>query len=252
MPPIDLNADMAEGLGPWPMGADDALLALVSSANIACGLHAGDPRIMRDTVRTAHARGVAIGAHPGLPDLVGFGRREMAIAPDDAHALVLYQVGALQAMARACGARVTHVKPHGALYTMAARDDALAEAIARAVRDADPALVLVGLADSASTRAGERAGLRVAHEGFADRRYTGGGTLVPRTHPDALVHDVDDAVAQAIALATGAPVATIDGTTRTIRCDTICLHGDGPHAVPFAHAIREALAAHGVTVAALA
>jgi UPF0271 protein len=252
MPTIDLNADMAEGLGPWPMGADDALLALVSSANIACGFHAGDPRIMRDTVRAAHTRGVAVGAHPGFPDLVGFGRRELAITPDDAHALVLYQVGALQAMARACGARVTHVKPHGALYTMAARDDTLAEAIAHAARDADPALVLVGLADSASTRAAERAGLRTAHEGFADRRYTGAGTLVPRTHPDALIDDRDTAVAQAIALASGAPVTTIDGTTRTIRCDTICLHGDGPHAVPFAHAIREALGARGITIAPFA
>jgi UPF0271 protein len=248
---IDLNADMGEGFGPWPMGADDALLALVSSANIACGFHAGDARIMRDTVRAAHARGVAVGAHPGFQDLAGFGRREMRIAADDAHALVLYQVGALQAMARAADARVTHVKPHGALYTMAARDAALSDAIARAVHDADPSLVLVGLADSATTHAGERAGLAVAHEGFADRRYAADGTLVPRTHPDALLDDVDAAVAQAIALATGAPVRTLGGPPRTIRCDTICLHGDGPHAVAFARAIRAALEQAGLRIAAV-
>ncbi|MCU0618998.1 MAG: LamB/YcsF family protein [Gemmatimonadaceae bacterium] len=251
MPSIDLNADMGEGVGPWHMGADAELLALVTSANVACGFHAGDPTIMRETARAAHAHGVALGAHPGLPDLVGFGRRELRITPDEAHALVLYQIGALQAMARAAGTRVGHVKPHGALYTMAARDAALSEAIARAVHDADPSLVLVGLADSETTRAGTRVGLRVAHEGFADRRYRADGTLVPRSAPDALLDEVHEAVAQATALATGAPIGTQDGAPRVIRCDTLCLHGDGPHAVAFARAIRTALAAAGVDVAPL-
>ena len=244
---IDLNADLGEG-----MATDEALLDLVSSANVACGAHAGDARTMHDTVRAAQARGVAIGAHPGFEDRAHFGRRDMHLAPEEAYALVRLQIDALRTVAHDAGARVVHVKPHGALYTMAARDAVLSGAIARAVHDADPTLVLVGLASSETTRAGTRAGLAVAHEGFADRRYAPDGTLVPRTHAAALLTDVDDAVAQAIALATGTPIATLDGAPRTIRCDTICLHGDGPHAIAFAHAIRHALDAAGLRVAPFA
>lgn len=249
MPTIDLNADMGEGFGPWPMGDDAALLTLVTSANVACGAHAGDPVTMLATARAAAAHGVALGAHPGFPDLQGFGRRELRMAPDEVHASVLAQVGALQAVARAAGTKVGHVKPHGALYNMAARDDALADAIAHAVRDADPALVLVGLAGSVLVTAGARAGLRVAHEGFADRRYRADGTLVPRTAPHALIDDVDAAVAQAVALARGEGVVADDGTHVAVRCDTLCLHGDGAHAVAFARAIRGALDAAGIAVA---
>ena len=248
---IDLNSDIGESFGPWRMGADEDVLAHVTSANIACGFHAGDPVTMRRTVALAQARGVAIGAHPSLPDLQGFGRRDMRIGADEAHALVVYQIGALAAFARAAGTALTHVKPHGALYTMAARDRGLAEAIAQAVHDVDVRLVLVGLAASALTAAGERAGLRVAHEAFADRRYLADGRLVARSQDDAVIEDVDLAVAQAVSIATRGRVDAFDGTSLAIRADTICVHGDRADAGVFARRLRGALAAAGVDVHAL-
>jgi UPF0271 protein len=226
------------------------VLAHVSSANIACGFHAGDPDTMRRTVRLAHEHGVAIGAHPSLPDLAGFGRREMAVSPNEAYALVVYQTGALQAFAAAQGTRVAHVKPHGALYNMAARDAALADAIAQAVRDVDARLVLVGLAQSELTRAGERAGLAVAHEAFCDRRYEADGTLSPRREPGAVIAGPDAAVAQAVALATTGEIAARDGTLLRIAATTLCVHGDKPDAAQFAQRLRAALVAAGLTVAA--
>jgi 5-oxoprolinase (ATP-hydrolysing) subunit A len=249
MTTIDLNCDMGESFGAWTMGDDDAVLAHVTSANIACGFHAGDPATMRRTVAAAVARGVAIGAHPSLPDLVGFGRREMRVSADDVYAMTLYQIGALDAIARAAGARVGHVKPHGALYNMAARDRAIADAIARAVRDVDASLMLVGLASSESTRAGEAAGLRVAHEAFADRRYEADGSLMARGKPGAVIEDVDAAVAQAVSIATRGEAIGASGAI-PIRADTICVHGDRPNAATFARRLREALQAAGVTVAA--
>jgi UPF0271 protein len=250
MTTIDLNCDMGESFGAWTMGQDADVLAHVTSANIACGFHAGDPVTMRRTVAAAAERGVAIGAHPSLPDLAGFGRREMRVSPDETYALTLYQTGALAAMARAAGVRLTHVKPHGALYNMAAKERALADAIAAAVRDFDAKLILVGLAGSELPRAGEAAGLAVAHEAFADRRYEPDGSLIARSKPGAVVDDVDAAVAQAVSIATRGEAETANGSMR-IRADTICVHGDRPDAATFARRLREALEAADVVVAPL-
>lgn len=247
---IDLNCDLGESFGAWRMGDDAALLGIVSSANIACGFHAGDPQIMRGTVALAVEHGVAIGAHVALPDLQGFGRREMAVSPSEVYAMTLYQLGALHAFAHAAGTRVEHLKAHGALYHMAARERPLADAIARAARDFDPALRLVGLAGSALLDAGRAAGLRVAAEAFADRRYRADGTLQPRGAADALIHDEAEAAAQARAIARGEPLRTVDGDSLVVAADTLCLHGDGAQAVRFAQALRAALEADGVRIAA--
>lgn len=242
---VDLNADLGEG------GPDDAeLLTLVSSANIACGAHAGDARLMQATVRAALARGVAIGAHPGYADREHFGRRELQVAPADLHADLIYQIGALQALVRAEGGRLHHVKPHGALYNQAARDPALADAVAVAVRAVDPGLVLVGLAGSELLRAAERAGLRALSEVFADRGYRADASLVPRGQAGALVDDVEQAVARTLRMLRQGVVVAVTGEAVALRADTICLHGDGPHALTFARAIRSALAHAGVRVAA--
>ncbi len=251
MKTIDLNCDMGESFGAWTMGQDADVLQYVSSANIACGFHAGDPATMRRTVAAAVARGVAVGAHPSLPDLAGFGRREMRVSVDDAYALTLYQIGALAAMARAAGAKLSHVKPHGALYNMAARDRALADAIAAAVRDFDAGLILVGLAGSELPRAGEAAGLAVAHEAFADRRYEADASLMARGKTGAVIDDVDGAVAQAIAIATRGEADGPNGKVR-IRADTICVHGDRPDAALFARRLRHDLEAAGVVIVPIA
>lgn len=251
MKTIDLNCDMGESFGAWTMGQDADVLAFVSSANIACGFHAGDPVTMRRTVTAAASRGVAIGAHPSLPDLSGFGRREMRVSVDETYALVLYQTGALAAFAQAAGARLHHVKPHGALYNMAANDAVLSDAIAAAVRDFDASLILVGLAGSELPRAGERAGLAVAHEAFADRRYEADGRLTPRGEAGAVIGNADDAVAQAIMIATRGEVVARNGETRAVHADTICVHGDRADAALFARRLREALNAAGVEVAAM-
>jgi UPF0271 protein len=250
MKTIDLNCDMGESFGAWTMGQDDDVLEFVSSANIACGFHAGDPATMRRTVAAAVARGVAVGAHPSLPDLAGFGRREMRVSVDDAYAMTLYQIGAIAAMARAADARLAHVKPHGALYNMAAKDRALADAIAAAVRDFDAGVILVGLAGSELPRAGEAVGLAVAHEAFADRRYEGDGSLMARAKAGAVIDDVDTALAQAIAIATRDEADGPDGKIR-IAADTICVHGDRPDAALFARKLRQGLEAAGVVIAAL-
>ena len=247
---IDLNCDMGESFGAWTMGQDAEVLAHVSSANIACGFHAGDPVTMRRTVAAAVAHRVAIGAHPSLPDLAGFGRREMRVSADETYAMTLYQIGALAAITRAAGARLHHVKPHGALYNMAAKDRALADAIASAVRDFDAALILVGLAGSELPRAGQAAGLAVAHEAFADRRYEADSSLMARGKPGAVIEDVESAVAQAISIATRGEATSPAGTLR-LRADTICVHGDRPDAAIFARRLRHALEAAGVTVSAI-
>jgi UPF0271 protein len=247
---IDLNCDLGESFGAWTMGEDEAVLPHVSSANVACGFHAGDPTVMRRTVALAKAAGVAIGAHVSLPDLQGFGRREMKVSPEECHDFVLYQVGALAAIARAQGVGLSHVKPHGALYNMAARDAALATAIAHAVRDADRALVLYGLSGSALVAAGEAAGLRVAHEVFADRGYRADGALAPRGTPGAVIDDPALAAERAAAFAAGAPVAALDGTPLRLRADAVCVHGDRAGAGAFAAALRARLDASGVVVRA--
>lgn len=247
---IDLNCDLGESFGAWRMGADEDVMPCISSANIACGFHAGDPGTMRRTVELARDAGVAIGAHVSLPDLQGFGRREMRIGADEAHAMTLYQVGALAGFARAARTFLRHVKPHGALYNMAARDAALADAIAVAVRDFDPLLVLVGLAGSELPRAGERHGLVVAHEAFTDRRYRADGSLVPRGEPGAVIDDLEASLAQALALAQGEPIEAIDGTPLRLHADTLCVHGDHADAPQRARRLHEALAGAGLPIRA--
>ena len=251
MATIDLNCDIGEAYGAWTMGQDAQVMPWITSANIACGFHAGDFSTMQDTVALAKQHDVAIGAHVALPDLQGFGRREIKITPHEAHALTLYQVGALAAFARAAAARVVHVKPHGALYNMAARDRALADAIARAVRDFDAQLILVGLANSELPRAGQALGLRVAHEAFADRRYEAHGSLTPRREPGAVIEDVEAAVTQAVKIATRGKVDIRTGGMLELRADTLCVHGDRPDAGTFAQRLRQALESAGAVVAKL-
>ena len=249
---IDLNCDMGESFGAWTMGDDAGVMPHVSSVNIACGFHAGDFTTMQRTVILAAEHGVAIGAHVSLPDLQGFGRREMAISPAEAHAATLYQIGALAAFVHAQGQRLHHVKPHGALYNMAAKDAGLAEAIANAVRDFDAQLILVGLAGSALPHAGAQLGLVVAHEAFADRRYRADGSLMPRREEGAVLEDVDAAVAQAVQIATHGNASTRDGRLVDIRADTICVHGDRPNAAIFARRLNAALKNAGVGIGRIA
>ena len=252
MKTLDLNCDMGEGYGAWKMGDDDALLDHVTSANIACGFHAGDPATIHRTVKRALEKGVAVGAHPSLPDIQGFGRRVMNIAPAEAYDIVLYQVGALAAFAKACGGRLSHVKAHGALYNMAAKDPKLADAIATADRNFDPALVLFGLAGSELVRAGRDAGLRTANEVFADRTYQSDGSLTPRSQPGAMIHDADAAIAQVRRMVGEGKVRNRQGSDTPVQADTLCIHGDEAGAVEFAKRIRAALDADGVRVAAFA
>lgn len=241
---IDLNCDLGESFGAWRMGADEAIMPLITSANIACGFHAGDPAVMARTVQLAKAHGVAVGAHPGYADLQGFGRRELQLAPDEVEALVLYQIGALAAFARAEGVELAHVKPHGALYNQAAREHALAQAIARAVARFSRELILVGLAGSALIEAGAEAGLRAANEGFPDRAYNADGTLRSRRLPGAVLEAPETVAAQAVRLATEG----IEKDGNRIAVETLCIHGDGPHAVEFARAVRAALIDRGVNL----
>ena len=247
---IDLNADLGESFGAWRMGDDAGVMPWITSANVACGFHAGDPATIRKTVALCVEHGVAVGAHPSLHDLQGFGRREMKITPDEVYAQTLYQVGALHAFTRAAGARLHHVKPHGALYNMAARDRALADAIAHAVCDFDHALILVGLAGGALVDAGRAAGLMVQHEGFCDRRYLSDGSLTPRSQAGAVIEDIDAAVTQAVSIATRSEVIANDGTTVRVAADTLCVHGDRANAAVFAERLRRALEGAGVQVAA--
>ncbi|MDQ0188247.1 LamB/YcsF family protein [Alicyclobacillus cycloheptanicus] len=247
---IDLNADMGESFGVYKLGQDEALLGVVTSANIACGFHAGDPTTMRVVVEQALAAGVAIGAHPGLPDRVGFGRRELAITPEEAFDLTLYQVGALHGVVRALGGQLRHVKPHGALYNMAAARFDLASAIAEAVRRVDDQLILVGLAGSALVTAAHQASIAARSEVFADRRYRADGSLVPRRQAGAVIEDPAEAVAQAVQMATAGVVKAEDGSRVPVAADTLCIHGDGSHAVTFAMQIRRALEEAGVRVVA--
>jgi UPF0271 protein len=247
---VDLNCDMGESFGAWSLGQDAAILPFVTSANIACGFHAGDPTVMKQTVRAALSQHVALGVHPGLPDLVGFGRREMAISPEEAFDMVVYQLGALAAVARAEGGRLHHLKAHGALYNMAATNAALAQAIAEAVQRTQPELVVYGLANSELTKASEKLGLKTAHEVFADRTYQANGTLTPRRQPDALITDADVALAQVLRMVREGQVRSQQGTDVAIRADTICLHGDGAHALEFAQRLHGALREAGVQVQA--
>jgi UPF0271 protein len=248
---IDLNADVGESLGPWPMGDDAGLVPLVSSVNVACGAHAGDPLTIERTVRLAVRHGVAVGAHPGYPDLVGFGRRDLDMTAEDLEASIVYQIGAVEAFARAEGVGLHHVKAHGALYNRAARDPAVAATIARAVRRAAPESVLVGLAGSAMLAAGRAEGLAVASEAFADRAYEADGSLRSRRLPGALLTDPARAAGQAVSIVRDGAARSVEGEPIAIAADTLCIHGDTPGAAGIAAAVRAALAAEGIEIVAL-
>jgi 5-oxoprolinase (ATP-hydrolysing) subunit A len=247
---VDLNCDMGESFGAYTIGQDEQLLDFVTSANIACGFHGGDPVVMQKTVKLAMAKNVAIGAHPGLPDLVGFGRREMAISPAEAFALVVYQIGALWAFVQAAGGVLHHVKPHGALYNMAAVNPILAEAIAEAIYKVNPELILYGLAGSELIKAGNQLGLKTAQEVFADRTYQADGTLTPRRLPQALITDPAEATRQVIRMVKDGKVRSQEQKDIAIVADTICIHGDGPHALEFARRLKAVLLEEGVNVQA--
>jgi len=246
--PVDLNSDLGEGFGPWRMGDDAGIMEQVTSVNIACGLHAGDPAIMAGTVTLALSRGVAIGAHPGYPDLAGFGRREIGCSPSEIRAFCLYQIGALSAIARAEGGRLQHVKAHGALYNRAAGDELVAGAIASAARDMEEDLILVGPPGSAFEKVCHAEGIPFAAEGFADRAYSRDGTLVPRSVPGSVIDDPAEAASRAVRMVSEGRVHDIGGGEIFLMPDTICLHGDTPGAVRMAKAIRSALKDAGVEI----
>jgi UPF0271 protein len=245
---IDLNADVGEGLGTWPMGADAALIPLVSSVNIACGVHAGDPSTIRRTVRLAIASGAALGAHPGYPDLVGFGRRELAMAPDELAASLLYQVSAVDGIARAEGGVLRHVKPHGALYHRLASDRDAAAAVVAAIASLDSRLAVVGPPGSALLAEASAAGMAAVAEGFADRAYEPDGRLRSRTLPGALLDDPARAAAQAVEIAAEGRATAADGSRVALAVATLCVHGDTPGAPEIAAAVRAALAEAGIDV----
>ena len=250
MKTIDLNCDMGESYGHWRMGEDAAVMPLVTSANIAAGFHGGDPATIRRTVQLALEHGVAIGAHPSLPDLVGFGRRVMKITPQEAYDLVLYQAGAVEAFARAAGARLHHVKCHGALYNMAVNDEALSEAIVRAVKDLGGGTMLYALSGSRMMALAQKQGVRAYAEVFADRGYENDGTLSPRDAPGGMIEDAAKSVAQALAMVEEGMVVSRQGKRVAVSADTMCLHGDQPGAVVFAKALRQAFAERGLGFAA--
>ena len=248
---VDLNADVGEGLLGEAAGQDSALIPHITSANVACGFHAGGPAVMRATVALAAAHDVAVGAHPGFPDLEGFGRRELDVTPRDVEDFVIYQIGALAAIAAAQGVQLQHVKPHGALFNMAVRDASLADAVARATAVIDRNLILFGLPGSELIGAGWRAGLRTACEGFADRAYRRNGRLVPRQDPGAVIHDPDSVIARAVRMVRDRTVEAIDGSVIPLTIDTVCVHGDTPDAANLAAGIRRALVESGIEVKAL-
>ncbi len=249
--PIDLNADMGEGFGAWRLGQDAELLSIVTSANVACGFHAGDASIMRELAALTKERGVALGAHPGFDDKWGFGRRAISMNARDLEYMVAYQIGALQALAAYSGASLRHVKPHGALYNMAAKDAGYARAIASAVKTVDARLILVGLPACEMQKAAEEAGLAYAREGFCDRLYRDDGSLTPRSQPGAVIADADAAAAQAVRFACDGEVVTGSGARLKLEVDTLCVHGDEPDAVAVARAVRRALESAGVELRAL-
>jgi len=250
MKTIDINCDLGESYGAWKMGDDAGVMPHISSANIACGFHGGDPATIRRTVQLAVSKGVAVGAHPSLPDLMGFGRRPMRLTPDEAYDLVIYQAGAVQAFARAAGTRLHHVKCHGAFYNMAATDEGLADGMARAVRDLGDGVILYALSGSRMMEAGRRLGIPTVAEVFADRSYQDDGTLTPRTQTGAMIEDEGAAVAQALGMAEQGSLKSQSGKTLRVDAGTICLHGDQPGAVQFAIALRNAFKAKGISVSA--
>lgn len=248
MTTIDLNSDVGESFGRWTLGDDQAMFRSVSSANVACGFHAGDPSVIRRTCREAAAAGVVIGAHVGYRDLAGFGRRFLDISPGELADDVVYQIGALQALAAAEGARVRYVKPHGGLYNAIVKHSAQAQAVVDAVKSVDPGLPIMGLPGSEVLRLAEKAGLRAVTEAFADRAYNPDGTLVSRSIPGAVLEDPDQVAEHVLRMATESAVRTIDGSALKIRAESICVHGDSPGAVAMATAVKSALGDAGVSI----
>ncbi|MDZ5471627.1 5-oxoprolinase subunit PxpA [Bacillus sp. 31A1R] len=248
---IDLNCDLGESYGPYKIGNDQEMMKYISSANIACGFHGGDPSIMRETVLLALENDVSIGAHPGLPDLNGFGRREMNLSLTEAYSMVVYQIGALQAFVQSEGGKLTHVKPHGALYNMCASNALLAEKVCEAIYRVNPELVLFGLSNSELITAGEKIGLKTASEVFADRTYQRDGSLTPRSKSNALIENVHEALTQVLKMVKEQKVTTIDGMDVPIKAETICLHGDGLHALDFAKHISATLLKEGIEISPL-
>ncbi|MED1599839.1 5-oxoprolinase subunit PxpA [Alkalihalophilus marmarensis] len=246
---VDLNCDLGESFGAYKIGQDEFILDHISSANVACGYHAGDHNVMAQTVKVAKERGVSIGAHPGFQDLIGFGRRQIQTSPEDIYHFVIYQINALKGFCHLNNVSMKHVKPHGALFNMAAKDPVMAKAIAQAVHDTDPSLVLFGLSGSELTKAGEELGLTVANEVFADRTYQPDGSLTPRTEANALIHDTNAAVEQVLQMVKEGTVTAVDGSIVKIKADTVCIHGDGENALSFAQTLREVLTNEGVTIA---
>ncbi|PQP83729.1 lactam utilization protein LamB [Paenibacillus sp. PCH8] len=247
---LDINCDLGESYGVYRTLSDEAILPLITSANIACGFHAGDPATMRLTVEGAMENGVAIGAHPGLPDLQGFGRRRMEITPQEAYDIVVYQVGALDAFVRASGGRMHHVKPHGALYNMAAEDSKLADGIAEAIYQVQPDLYLYGLAGSELIQSATRIGLRSVSEVFADRTYGADGKLTPRSQAGAVIEESGQAIAQVLQMVRDGVVISVDGTLVPIKAETVCIHGDGANALAFAQELHRVLELEGIHLSA--
>lgn len=248
MPVIDLNCDLGESFGAYKIGMDDEVIPYVTSANVACGFHAGDPLVMERTVALCREQGVRVGAHPGFPDLAGFGRRNMSLSPEEAKASVMYQIGALKAFCDGAGIKLCHVKPHGALYNMAAKDYMLAKAICQAVSETDKNLVLLALSGSEMLRAARELGIPYASEVFADRAYESDGTLVSRSRKGAVIEDEDEAVRRVIRMAREGTVKAIDGSDISIEADSVCVHGDGVKALAFVKKIRKGLEEAGIEV----
>jgi UPF0271 protein len=252
VPTIDLNCDMGESFGAYTIGCDAEVMSSISSANVACGFHGGDPGVMRRTVQLAREAGVAVGAHPGFPDLAGFGRREMRVSAREAEDMVLYQIGALAAIAESEGVRLRHVKPHGALYNMAVHDPGLADAIVKAVLAFNPSLILFALPGSELAAAGERGGLAVAMEGFADRAYEADGSLTPRSRPGSVIHDLSEVVRRAVRMVVEGRVTAAGGGEIPMDVATLCTHGDTPGAADLIRGLRAGLERAGVTIAPVA
>ena len=248
---IDLNSDLGESFGAYTLGMDEKLMEYITSANVACGWHAGDPLVMQKTIRAAAKNGVAVGAHPGYPDLMGFGRREIKITPEEAYTYVMYQLGALDAFARTEGVKIQHVKPHGALYNQACKDEKLAGAICRAAQAFDRELIVLAPYNSAFRTAAETIGQPFAGEFFADRAYLPDGSLVPRSQPGAVIHDADEACRRVLQMAREGTVTCLDGTELTMRCVSVCVHGDNAEALATVKKIRGALEDDGVLLRAM-
>lgn len=248
---VDLNCDLGEAFGNYSFGGDKDIIPLVTSANIACGFHAGDENVMNQTVKLAKKNHVSIGAHPGLQDLKGFGRRKMDISPTEVYNLIVYQLGALEGFCKVYQTRINHVKPHGALYNMGAKNKEIAKAIAKAVYDFDSAIVLVGLSNSLLISEAKAIGLKTASEVFADRRYEDNGQLVSRKEPDAVITDTDEALKQVLKMVTENKVISRNGKEIDLETDTICVHGDGKHALEFVEQIRKKLTKEGIDIQSL-